>query len=260
MTNIPVTAAHISAMVADSSQTLLQTLGSRIKEPQPDADPRRSRGIKKDVFLGKSWGRRCKGWRHGAKKKKNEAGDLLHMSLILLLQDGIKIQNSGSAALRIARVSLGPSASSPAKWPFRPISLVGRRMNSRRPGLRNMRCPPTRDSNIIPLNQLSDHSKLVVQIRGLVLGQRTRGELLLLCAAGVVVILLEAKVGARALLIRCELQLGAIAAGDRSHQGLRYDRAFTADDYHVYSPMSSWTNSGIMMIYSGDFGDLRCIQ
>ena len=34
----------------------------------------------------------------------------------------------------------------------------------------------------------------------------------------------------------------------------------TADDYHVYSPMSSWTNSGIMMFYSGDFGDLRCIQ
>ena len=90
-----------------------------------------------------------------------------------------------------------------------------------------MRCPPTRDSNIIPFNQLSDHSKLVVQIRGLVLGQRTRGELLLLCAAGVVVILLEAKVGARALLIRCELQLGAIAEGDRSHQGPRYDHAFS---------------------------------
>ena len=76
--NIPVTAAHVSAMAADSSQTLLQSLGLRIKEPQPDADPRRFRGIKKEVFLGKSWGRRCKGWRHGARKKKNEAGDLLY--------------------------------------------------------------------------------------------------------------------------------------------------------------------------------------
>ena len=78
MTNIPITAAQISAMVADRSQTLLTTLGLRIKEPQPDADPRRSRGIKREVFLGKSWGRRCKGWRHGAKKKKDEAGNLLY--------------------------------------------------------------------------------------------------------------------------------------------------------------------------------------
>ena len=89
-----------------------------------------------------------------------------------------------------------------------------------------MRCHYTSDRNSSLFNLLYDRSKLVVLTHGLVLGQRTKGELLLLCAAGVVVIILEARVGARALPIRCELQLGAIAAGDRSHQGPRYDHAF----------------------------------
>ena len=123
-----------------------------------------------------------------------------------------------------------------------------------------MRCPPTRDSNIIPFSQLCDRSKLVVQIRGLVLGQRTRGELLLLCAAGVVVILLEAKVGQELYLSFASFNLVRLQRVTSRTKALVMTMLLTADDYHVYSPMSSWTNSGIMMLYSGDFGDLRCIQ
>ena len=51
--NIPVTAEEVAAMAADSSQILLQSLGLRVRAPQPDADPRRARGVKREVFLGK---------------------------------------------------------------------------------------------------------------------------------------------------------------------------------------------------------------
>ncbi len=93
MTNIPVTAAHISAMVADRSQTLLMTLGLRVKEPQPDADPRRSRGIKREVFLGKSWGGAAKAGCMALRRRRKTRQETC--SMLLLLQDGIKTRNSG---------------------------------------------------------------------------------------------------------------------------------------------------------------------
>ena len=78
MTNIPVTAEQVAAMAADASTYLLQSLGLRVKAPSSDNDARRARGVKRQVYLGQAWELRCKGWRHGARKKKDEFGNFLY--------------------------------------------------------------------------------------------------------------------------------------------------------------------------------------
>ena len=65
-------------MAADATTHLLQSLGLRIRAPAVDDDPRRYRGVKRSVILGKTWEQRCKGWRHGTNKKKGPSGEYLY--------------------------------------------------------------------------------------------------------------------------------------------------------------------------------------
>ena len=65
-------------MAADATTYLLQSLGLRVRAPSADADPRRARGVKRSVILGKSWELRVKGWRHGARQKKDDFGNFLY--------------------------------------------------------------------------------------------------------------------------------------------------------------------------------------
>ncbi len=76
--NVPISAEQVQGMAADATTHLLQSLGLRIRAPSVDDDPRRARGVKKSVILGKTWEQRCKGWRHGAKKKKSASGECLY--------------------------------------------------------------------------------------------------------------------------------------------------------------------------------------
>ena len=70
MTSVPISSEQVQSMAADATTYLLQSLGLRVRAPSADADPRRARGVKRSVILGKSWELRVKGWRHGARKKK----------------------------------------------------------------------------------------------------------------------------------------------------------------------------------------------
>ena len=72
---MPISAEQVKAMAADATTHLLQSLGLRIRQPTVDDDPRRYRGVKKSVILGKTWKQRCKGWRHGTNKKKGPDGE-----------------------------------------------------------------------------------------------------------------------------------------------------------------------------------------
>ena len=70
-------------MAADATTYLLQSLGLRVRAPSADADPRRARGVKRSVILGKSWELRVKGWRHGARQKR--------MSLVIFFTEKLSI-------------------------------------------------------------------------------------------------------------------------------------------------------------------------
>ena len=78
ITNVPISAEHVKAMAADAATHLLQSLRLRIRQPTVDDDPRRYRGVKKSVMLGKTWEQRCKGWRHGTNNERGPNGEFLH--------------------------------------------------------------------------------------------------------------------------------------------------------------------------------------
>ena len=78
MASTPISASKIAEMVQDKPQTMLHSLGLRIKVPDSAADPRRARGNKAVICRDKTWAERCKGWRHGALKKKNATGRFLY--------------------------------------------------------------------------------------------------------------------------------------------------------------------------------------
>ena len=78
MANIPISAKQLADMVQDSSQTLLQNLGLRVKVPDSATDSRRARGNKAVIYRDKTWAERCNGWRHGALKKKDATGQYLY--------------------------------------------------------------------------------------------------------------------------------------------------------------------------------------
>ena len=54
MANIPISAKQIADMVQDSSQTLLQSLGLRVKVPDSATDSRRARGNKAVIYRDKT--------------------------------------------------------------------------------------------------------------------------------------------------------------------------------------------------------------
>ena len=80
---MPLTPAQILSMVQDSSKTLLQELGLRVRETDSASDPRKIRGPRarerrsqdssgEITIGGLTWPQRMREWRKAAYKKNDE--------------------------------------------------------------------------------------------------------------------------------------------------------------------------------------------